>query len=157
MASGTQTQTVWTPCIRDNTRDTLGWGKAPERAEISAPWTPNLWKASPRHDTLKEQVGNHSYITTACPSGHSPPTSPQVHEATSCLPACQPTRPPPCRPTGPPPACQHNGMPAVTHSPANLWHTDHWPDHPPTHQLQPVPASPPVQTMLGRPSADKTE
>jgi hypothetical protein len=37
--------------------DTLGLDQAQERAETLAPWTPSQWKASPRHDTLKEQVG----------------------------------------------------------------------------------------------------
>jgi hypothetical protein len=35
--------------------DTLGWGKAPARAETSALWTHSLWKSSPHHDLLKEQ------------------------------------------------------------------------------------------------------
>jgi hypothetical protein len=39
--------------------DTFGWGKAPGRAKTSAPWTPTPWKASPCHDTLKEQAVHH--------------------------------------------------------------------------------------------------
>jgi hypothetical protein len=36
--------------------DTLGCGKAQGRAETSAVWNPSLWKASPWHDLLKEQL-----------------------------------------------------------------------------------------------------
>jgi hypothetical protein len=79
--------------------DTLGWGKAQGKAETSAPWIPSPWKASPHHDTLKEQAGHHPHTTATRPPGHHPPTGPpahqtsaqQTHWATTHRPAHQPT------------------------------------------------------------------
>jgi hypothetical protein len=62
--------------------DMIGWGKAPGRAETLAHRTPRPWKASPHHDTLKEQTKNRQAATPMPP------------------PACQPTMPPPHWSTG---------------------------------------------------------
>jgi hypothetical protein len=69
------------------TGDTLGWGKAPGKAETLAPWTTNTWKSSPCHDTLKEQAGHHSHTTANHPLAHQTPhyrpTTPQPHRAST--------------------------------------------------------------------------
>jgi hypothetical protein len=71
--------------------DTLGWGKAPGIAETSAPWTSSMWKDSPCHDTLKEQVGCHPpaspiglYSPTKPLSFSLPGPQPQASLATAC-------------------------------------------------------------------------
>jgi hypothetical protein len=100
------------PCW--DTGDSLGWGKAQGRAETSAHWTTSLWKASPCHNILKEQVGHHA--ATVCQA-----TAPQASQGSV---TCQATRPtphrtarlPPHGPTGPPLA-----SPPGYHLPA------HWP------------------------------
>jgi hypothetical protein len=65
--------------------DMLGWGKEPGRAKTLAPWTPSSWKASPRNDLLKEQLGK-------CPPGLCPMGMPRPHPAG--LADCRSTRPP---------------------------------------------------------------
>jgi hypothetical protein len=40
---------------------TLGGGEAQGRVETLAPWTPSLWKPSPCHNKLREQVGHHPH------------------------------------------------------------------------------------------------
>jgi hypothetical protein len=47
------------PCW--DTGVTLGRDEAPGKDETLAPWAPSLWKASPRHYTLREQVGHHPH------------------------------------------------------------------------------------------------
>jgi hypothetical protein len=103
--------------------DMLDWGKAPGRAETSAPWTPSLWKTSPLHYTLKGQVGHHTHANSICWPSRLPPHRPTRQLLTACpaspwdsqaasqsgfhLPPCRPTRSPPtglpghCPPTGP--------------------------------------------------------
>jgi hypothetical protein len=97
MVNGTQMQTLSSgnqgPCW--DTVDTLGWGKAPGRAETSAPWTPSLWKASPHHNTLKEQAVLHPHTATACLPAHWASTM-LARQATACCHA----RPLPYQPTG---------------------------------------------------------
>jgi hypothetical protein len=48
----------------------LDWGRAQGRAETSALWTPSLWKASPCHDTLKEQLALHTKTLPIGPRSH---------------------------------------------------------------------------------------
>jgi hypothetical protein len=73
--------------------DTRGWGKPQGRVETSAPWTPSLWKISPRHDILKEQVGHHPHAAAAHPPAHQA-SSPPAHQ----LLPYRPTRVPPAGP-----------------------------------------------------------
>jgi hypothetical protein len=98
--------------------DILGWGKAPERAKILAPWTPSLWKASPCHDTLKEQEGHHHGPTRPAELPASQGSSPQACWTTTHW----PTRLPPRRPTRPPPT----GLPGCSPARPPPWqHTSH--------------------------------
>jgi hypothetical protein len=62
---------------------TLGRNKVPRRIKTSTSWTPNLWKTSPCHVTLRKQVGcchchppapnllgRHLADQTGSPKGH---------------------------------------------------------------------------------------
>jgi hypothetical protein len=72
--------------------NTLGWHKAPGRAETSALWTPSSWKPFPHHDLLKEQPGCCS--PSPCPAG-----PPDQHSAGP--PSWRRAKPPPRRPAKP--------------------------------------------------------
>jgi hypothetical protein len=102
--------------FRSNTRDTLCWGKAPGRAKTSALWNPSLWKASPHHDLLTEQLvlpvelcpiilGSHCstgphHLCWACVPQSFQAHAPQAHQiaamtglclqAHGALPTCHP-------------------------------------------------------------------
>jgi hypothetical protein len=68
--------------------DMLVWGKAPGRTETSTHWTPSSWKASPCHNTLKEQVG-------CCPTTGLPDLRPAGLPGRHLLAHCPPTMLPP--------------------------------------------------------------
>jgi hypothetical protein len=99
--------------------DTLGWCKAPGRAETLAPWSPSLWNICPHHDTLPP--GCHTPVGP--PGLLSPHKSlpvclqgphPQASQAT----ASQSPRLRPHRATGPPPCWRAVAPPHSSYKPA---------------------------------------
>jgi hypothetical protein len=96
------------PCW--DTGDMLGWGKSTVRAKTSAPLAPSPWKASPCHNTLKEQVGSSLPASVpGCNLTRTPPLQAPALlslQATAHLPACRPANPPPRLATGLP----HTGL-----------------------------------------------
>jgi hypothetical protein len=114
MATGTQTQTVWAPWIRDLAEmleTLLTEGK--HKGELK------LWHLEPLaltcYNTLKEQVSRHPHAITACW-----PTGPPSLLVPCCPAKLPPTSLPNCHPPTGPLACQasprrHTGTPFACH------------------------------------------
>jgi hypothetical protein len=96
MSSETQMQAAWTSWIRDQAEMLeahLAEVKHQGKLKLAS-WTPSLWKASPCHNTLWEQVVHYPHVSptlllacwhTGCRSTH-----PQATSHCHCLPAGPP-------------------------------------------------------------------